>query len=106
MDELEAHGVTEEMIAARTLTPEIKSALAFQMERVRALQQVAEDGIRYLDPISQPCIRAASELYCGIVDEVEAIGYDVFKHRAATSKIRRIRVAAGAFLQTIFIRMR
>lgn len=106
MQELEACGVTEEMIAARVLTPEIRQALAFQIERVRALQQVADDGIQYLDPISQPCIRAASELYCGIVDEVEAIGYDVFNRRAATSQVRRMRVAARAFLQTIFIRMR
>lgn len=106
MSELRECGVTDEMIAARRLTPEIKAALVFQIDRVRALQQVAHDGVKYLTPISQPCIRAASELYCGIVDEVEAIGYDVFSHRAKTSTFRRLRVALKAFLQTLLLRLR
>jgi phytoene synthase len=106
MTELRAYGVTEEMIAGRTLTPEIKNALAFQIDRVRALQQIADDGIKYLNPISQPCISAASELYCGIVDEVEKIDYDVFHKRAKTSTLRRLRVASIAFLQTLSARMR
>ena len=106
MQELAQCGVTEEMIANRTLTPEIKAALAFQIERVRGLQAIANDGIKYLDPISQPCIEAASELYCGIVDEVEAIGYDVFQHRAKTSTLRRFQVAIPAFGKTFLRRLR
>lgn len=106
MQELAQCGVTEEMIAKRTLTPEIKAALAFQIERVRGLKAIANDGIKYLDPISQPCIEAASELYCGIVDEVEAIGYDVFQQRAKTSTLRRLRVAIPAFGKTFLRRLR
>lgn len=106
LDDLSQFGVSEEMLLKRQLTPEIIAALKFQIERVRELQAKAESGIQYLDPVSRPCIRAASELYCGIVDEIEAIGYDVFNKRATTSKWRRARVAGIAFIQTLFARMR
>ena len=104
LDELAAHGVTEEMLYARVLTPEIIAALKFQIARVRQLQTEAAPGIDLLHPTSRPCIRAASELYCGIVDEVEAIGYDIFNKRAKTSTARRIRVAGKAYLQALSAR--
>jgi len=104
LDELAAHGVTEEMLYKRVLTPEIISALKFQIARVRQLQTEAAPGIDLLHATSRPCIRAASELYCGIVDEVEAIGYDIFNKRAKTSTARRIRVAGKAYLQALSAR--
>jgi phytoene synthase len=106
LDDLARFGVSEEMLLKRELTPEIVEAIKYQIARVRDLQEKAEAGIQYLDPISRPCIRAASELYCGIVDEIEANGYDVFGKRASTSPWRRARVAGWAFIQTLFIRMR
>jgi phytoene synthase len=106
LDELERFGVSEAMLLNRKLTPEIIEAIKFQIARVRELQAVADAGIKYLDPISRPCIRAASELYCGIVDEIEANGYDIFTKRATTSKWRRFRVAGIAFIQTLFLRIR
>ena len=104
LDELAAHGVTEEMLYKRVLTPEIIAALKFQIARVRRLQIEAAPGIDLLHATSRPCIRAASELYCGIVDEVEAIGYDIFNKRAKTSTARRIRVAGKAYLQALSAR--
>lgn len=106
LDELEQFGVSEEMLLQRQMTPEIVEAIKYQIARVKDLQNIAEAGIKYLDPISRPCIRAASELYCGIVDEIEANGYDVFTKRATTSQWRRLRVAGFAFIQTLFLRMR
>jgi phytoene synthase len=106
LDDLARFGVSEEMLLKRELTPEIIEAIKFQIARVRDLQDKAEAGIQYLDPISRPCIRAASELYCGIVDEIEANGYDIFNKRATTSTWRRARVAGIAFIQTLFLRMR
>ncbi len=104
--ELASAGVTPEMLAARKLTPEIKTALQFQIERVRSLQKEAAQGISLLDPTSQPCIMAASELYCGIVDEVEKIDFEVFKHRAKTSNMRRIRVALPAYIHALRARLK
>jgi len=99
IEELKAHGVTHEMLDERILTPQIKAALQEQIERVRRLQREAAPGIALLAPESRACIEAASELYCGIVDEVEKIGYQIFDKRAKTSTWRRIKVAFPALLR-------
>ena len=103
-NELAQFGVNREMLDARKLTPEITAVLKFQIERVRQLQREATPGILQLEPSSRPCIEAASELYCGIVDEVEAIGYDIFNKRAKTSTARRMRVAGKAYVKAIAAR--
>ncbi len=99
LKELAQFGVTREMLEERVLTPEIIEALKFQIARVRQLQAEAAPGITMLEASSRPCIEAASTLYCGIVDKVEKIGYDIFNHRAKTSTARRIRVAGAAFVK-------
>jgi len=96
--ELQAHGVTREMLERKVLTPQIKSALKEQIERVRKLQQESMVGINMLAKQSRACIQAASELYCGIVDEVENIDYQIFSKRAKTSNWRRMKVAIPAYL--------
>jgi phytoene synthase len=101
LQELARHGVTRQMLEARSLTPEIKSALKEQIARVRQLQAEASSGIKLLSPESRACIEAASELYCGIVDEVEKIDYEIFKKRAKTSTWRRVKVALPAYLRAI-----
>jgi 15-cis-phytoene synthase len=97
--ELQASGVTRQMLEDRVLTPQIKAALQFQIARVRQLQKEATPGIAMLSPESRACIEAASELYCGIVDEVEKINYEIFAKRAKTSTWRRIKVALPAFIR-------
>jgi phytoene synthase len=104
MGELSKFGVDRKMLEQRTLTPEIVEALKFQIERVRELKREAENGISLLAPESRPCIEAASELYCGIVDEVEKIDYEVFKLRAKTSTLRRFKVALPAWRRALSAR--
>jgi phytoene synthase len=99
--ELQAHGVTREMLERKVLTPQIKSALKEQIERVRKLQQESMVGINMLAKQSRACIQAASELYCGIVDEVEKIDYQIFSKRAKTSNWRRMKVAIPAYLSAV-----
>ena len=99
--EMQAHGVTREMLERKVLTPEIKSALKEQIERVRKLQQESRVGISMLAKQSRACIQAASELYCGIVDEVEKIDYQIFTKRAKTSNWRRMKVAIPAYLSAV-----
>ena len=106
LDDLARFGVTPDDLQNRILTPQIREALTFQIARVRELQADAEAGIALLDPVSRPCIRAASELYCGIVDEVEKIDYQIFAERAKTSTWRRIRVALPAYLKALAARTR
>ncbi len=99
--ELAKFGVDRAMLERRILTPEIIAALKFQIDRVRRLKRESDQGIALLSPESRPCIQAASELYCGIVDEVEKINYEVFKYRAKTSTLRRLSVALPAWVRAI-----
>ena len=97
--ELQAHDVTREMLENRIVTPQIKSALKEQIRRVRILKEESATGIKLLSADSRSCIEAASELYCGIVDEVEKIDYEIFTKRAKTSTLRRVKVALPAYLR-------
>jgi phytoene synthase len=99
INELTAAGVSSEMLEERVVTPQIREALKFQIDRVRRLQREATPGIQMLSPDSRACIEAASELYCGIVDEVENIDFQIFDQRAVTSTWRRIKVAAPALMR-------
>ena len=97
--ELQSHGVTREMLEERIVTPQIKNALKEQIQRVRSLQAESKPGINLLSAESRACIEAASELYCGIVDEVEKIDYEIFNKRAKTSNWRRLKVALPAYIK-------
>lgn len=99
--ELAAHGVTAQDVRARRVDDNWREALAEQIGRVRNLQASANPGIGMLDPASQPCIAAASELYCGIADEVEANDYDVFSKRASVPIRRRLAVAGPAAVKAL-----
>jgi phytoene synthase len=101
LSELAANGVTRTMLEDKVVTDEIKSALKEQIRRVRRLKEESNSGIKLLSPGSRDCIMAASELYCGIVDEVEKINYEVFTKRAKTSSWRRLKVAGPAYLKSI-----
>ena len=96
LDELAEFGVTRADLERRTLTPAIRDALAFQVARVRDLEERSRPGIAMLHPSSRDCIDAARVLYCGIVDEVERNGYDVFTTRAKVPLTRRLAVAGPA----------
>ncbi len=99
LDELAAHGVTREDLQRRVVTPAVRAALAEQIARVRMLEERSRPGIAMLSPDSQPCIEAARVLYCGIVDEVERIDYEVFDKRATVSLRRRLAVAGPAWVR-------
>lgn len=99
LQELAKFGVTRSDLEARVATPEIKAALRYQVQRVKQLEESSRVGIAMLGKSAQPCIETARILYCGIVDAVEEIDYEVFTKRATVSLSRRLRVAIPAYLQ-------
>ena len=99
LDELAEFGVTEEVLKQRVATPKVKAALKAQIARVKELEERSRVGITMLSPEAQPCIETARILYCGIVDAVEGIDYEVFNKRASVSLPQRLRVAIPAWWQ-------
>jgi phytoene synthase len=101
LEDLALFDVTRADLERRVVTPQIRAALEFQIARVRRLEEASREGIAMLHPSSQPCIEAARVLYCGIVDAVEDIDFQVFTQRATVSTSRRLRVALPAWRQAV-----
>jgi len=68
-------------VAARTVTPQWKALMAFELRRNRELYRLADAGIGMLPPRSARCVSAAQTLYSQILDRIEAADYDVFTTR-------------------------
>jgi phytoene synthase len=100
--DLARFGVTPaDLVAAarrRAATGPIRRLIAFQSARARAHYAAAAPGIPLLAPGSQACIRTAYHLYAGILDEVEAAGFDVFARRAVVPARRRLAVTLRCLL--------
>ncbi|MDT8914305.1 phytoene/squalene synthase family protein [Amycolatopsis sp. PS_44_ISF1] len=96
-EELAAFGVDRALLAEsrrrRVPDPRVRRALAVAVSRNRAVYRRAEAGIPLLRPESRPCVRTAITLYEGILDEIEALDYDVLNRRAVVGRRRRLAVA-------------
>jgi 15-cis-phytoene synthase len=92
-EDLERFGVRRADLAPGPASPAVRRLLAFQVQRARAHYRAAEGGIALLAPSSRPCVRVATELYGGILDQIERAGYQVLDRRVAVPRHRRLRVA-------------
>jgi len=106
MQEVESFGLTRADLERRVVDDRLRHLLDHQIARVRMLAARARQGIDLLHPTSRPCIEAARVLYCGIVDEVERIDYDVFAKRATVPMRRRLSVALPAWRRAMHERRR
>jgi phytoene synthase len=79
----------------RAVTPQWRALMAFEIARTRRYYESADAGIALLPPASARCIRAARTLYAGILDRIEAAGYDVFSARVRVPTWRKLAVASG-----------
>jgi 15-cis-phytoene synthase len=93
LEDLERFGVTEWDFRARHVSPELRRLLAFEVARTRAIYRRAEEGWALLPPASRGCIRIAHRLYGGILDDLEAGDFQVFRRRAAVGRRTRVGVA-------------
>ena len=57
-----------------------------------------------LAPVSRACVATAFTLYGGILDEIEAAGYDVFSHRVKVPRRRRLAVALPGLSRAVVMR--
>jgi phytoene synthase len=101
LEDLARFGLTRRDLERRVVDDRVRALLRFQIARVRRLESAAAPGIALLEPSSRPCIEAARTLYCGIVDEVERIDFEVFDHRASVPLRRRLAVAGPAWVRAV-----
>lgn len=101
-DSLRAFGVDRGRLswAARSGRPDVhvRGLIAAEIDRARDFYRRAAPGIELLHPTSRDCLRTAYRLYGGILDEIEAAGFNVFDRRIAVPRRRRARVAARGLI--------
>jgi 15-cis-phytoene synthase len=82
---------------SRQVSREWVDLMQFEIERARVLYCKADRGIPYLAARAAACVRTARQLYSGILDQIEANGYDVFSKRARLPAHRKA-ATAGRYL--------
>lgn len=86
-------------LSERTVTPQWREFMAFQLARNRELYRVADSGIPLLPPRSARCVGAARVLYSRILELIEDADYDVFSSRLRVPTWRKA-ATAGRILIT------
>lgn len=108
--ELAAFGVDRELLRWCRSTgapdPRVRRALAYLVARTRAIYRRAAPGIPMLAPVSRACVATAFRLYGGILDEIEAAGYDVLARRVAVPPRRRLALALPGLSRALLARAR
>lgn len=97
-EDLAKFGVTEDDLHRAVPARALRDLVAFESDRARDHYRRALDGVELLAPSSRPCIRAAYELYGGILDEIAAAGHDVLTARARVPRRRRAAIFARHML--------
>ncbi|HET9658330.1 MAG TPA: phytoene/squalene synthase family protein [Kineosporiaceae bacterium] len=96
LEDLEAFGVTEDVLVRGVTTAPVRELIRFEVERARRLYAFAEPGIDMLHPTSRDCVRTAFTLYGEILDAVEESHYQVLSRRAVVPLTRRLQVVVPA----------
>ena len=79
---------------ARATNAEWRELMRFEIARCRELYVSADLGVAMLAPSSQRCIKAARDLYGGILGKIEEANYDVFTTRVRVTTARKLGMAA------------
>lgn len=103
LDEIAAFGCDPEAILAGCPGERFPDLIAFQIARARALYADAARGVPALGASGRLTTLTASRLYAGILAEIEALDYDVFRARARVSGARKIRALPG--IAASFVRL-
>ena len=105
-DSMRQFGVDADRLARGWPDPAVRELLSFEVARAREFYAAAYGGIELVHSSSQPCLRTAFTLYSEILDRIERADYDVFSHRVAVPRRRRIRVGGGGLLRAWSARSR
>jgi phytoene synthase len=93
-DLMAAHGVTREQLAAKRHDARFEALMREMVAIVRRRYDDAAPGTPMLARESRDCVRAATDLYGGILTEIERAGYRVLDRRVRVSRPRRLAVFA------------
>lgn len=92
-DDLYRFECTEQDLAAGVVTPHVTDLLAFQCRRARQYYEKAESELPRCDRRNLLAARIMGAVYRGILERIEAAGYDVFSGKIRVPRPRRALIA-------------
>lgn len=101
LDELRAHGVTEDDLRAGRLTPAISALLERQARRAREQFARAEAALPPEDARRLVAARIMGAIYRDLLQRIAARGHDVFAERVRVPKFHKARLALATWLKTM-----
>ena len=100
-DEMASFGLTEEEMYSCTVTSKYESFMKFQIARARDYYKRAQKGVPMLAPSGRFAVQASLDLYSRILDVIERNGYDNFRKRAFTTKLEKLAILPGSYLNSM-----
>lgn len=100
-DELRRFGVTETDLAAGAVTPPIRALLAFQLARARHYYDRAAAALPSGEARHLVAAEIMGAIYFGILERIEAQGYDVFREVIRVPRPQRAWIAASTWARTL-----
>ncbi|MBL8236655.1 MAG: phytoene/squalene synthase family protein [Bryobacterales bacterium] len=95
-EEMERFGYGESELRAGRRSAEFVKLMAFQAERARDYYARSMPGIGLLRAEGRFAVEIAARVYRGILNEIEAMDYDVFRRRAVVPAWRKYGITARA----------
>ncbi|MGY1679424.1 phytoene/squalene synthase family protein [Geodermatophilus sp. SYSU D01176] len=105
-DLMAAHGVPREQLIEKRFDDRFRELMREMVAIVRRRYDDAAPGTPMLAPESRDCVRAATDLYGGILTEIERADYRVLDRRVRVSRPRRLAVFARRLTAAQLARVR
>ena len=96
LEEMEQFGYSEGALRRGERSPEFLALMRFQAERARYHYNQSLPGVPMLRPEGRFAVEIAARVYSGILDQIEAMDYDVFARRAVVPAWRKYGITARA----------
>lgn len=90
ISDLERFNLSEADILDGVMDQRFVDLMCFEIDRARAIYRQALPGIGTLSPEGRLAVGAAALLYRAILNEIEAIQYQVYRLRAHTSGLKKL----------------
>jgi phytoene synthase len=91
-------GVTEADLGGGRVTPGLRDLLAFEADRAYGYYRSARAHLADEDRRDLYAAETIGTIYERILDDLVRHGYDVFGHRAAVGRVRKLAIAASRWL--------
>ncbi len=103
-EDLARFGLTRQDILTGVQDERFRDLMRFEIARARQLYEESLPGIAMLSRAARPAVGAAALLYRAILDEIEAMDYQVYARRAHTTGWQKLKMLPGIVRTVLRVR--